>query len=344
MLNGHHGGNDLALCTELDFSANLNPLGMPENVRRAVIASASEWERYPDPMCRELRRKLADKLGVGFESIVCGNGADDLIYRAVSALKPVRALICAPSFGEYHKALCDNGCIVDMHFLGYENGFELNARILGSIAGHDMVIIASPNNPTGRTAEPELLAEIAGKCIDDGAYLLCDESFIGFAENSEKLSALNCMNESVIVLRSFTKLFAMAGLRLGYAVCGSAETADRIACSGQYWSVSAPAQAAGMAALDENDYISKTKVFIKEQRERLSAELTGMGIAVFPSDTDFILFKAGKKLGELLLEEKILIRSCADYYGLDESYFRIAVRTDKENEQLMAAIRRIMNG
>ncbi len=344
MLNRHHGGNDLALDIEFDFSANLNPLGMPEKVREAVIASAAGWEKYPDPLCGELRGKLSQKLGVPVIDIVCGNGADDLIYRIVSALRPKKALICAPTFGEYRKALSEYGCTVDEHFLHIENDFVLTGSILDRITGIDMLILASPNNPTGLTIASDLLAAIAEKCCETGTYFLCDESFIGFSPECEKLTALNFLNGNTIVLRSFTKLFAMAGLRLGYAVCGSSAIAEKISASGQYWSVSAPAQAAGIAALDENDYIKKTTEMIRTEREHLAAELTGMGVKVFTSDTDFILFKARDDLGELLLERKILIRSCADFSGLDGSFFRTAVRTRFENEQLIAAIRRIMNG
>ena len=117
MINAAHGGNDLGLDIRLDLSANLNPMGMPESVRAAAVASAGSWESYPDPMCRVLREKLAEKLGEDMENIVCGNGADDLIYRIASALKPQRALICAPTFAEYGKALRENGCEVREHIL-----------------------------------------------------------------------------------------------------------------------------------------------------------------------------------------------------------------------------------
>ena len=344
MLNGYHGGNDLGLDIELDFSANLNPLGMSEAVRSAVTAAAGKWESYPDPYCRSLRSKLSEMLGTPYECIVCGNGADDLIYRIVSALRPENALICSPSFGEYRKALLENRCIISEHQLRAEDRFRLTDSILDKISGTDIVILASPNNPTGLIIEPEVLERIARECLRKDTYLLCDESFIGFAENSRELTALKYMNEKVIVLRSFTKLFAMAGLRLGYAVCGSIESAERIADTGQYWSVSAPAQAAGEAALDEREYIKHTVELIMQEREYLAAELAGMGVKVFPSDVNFILFKACRELGELLLKEKILIRSCADYTGLGDEYFRTAVRTKRENIQLVAAIRRILNG
>lgn len=344
MLNGAHGGNDLALDIELDLSANINPMGMPEGVRRAVLSSTQSWESYPDPHCSELRERIAEMLNVPVENIVCGNGADDLIYRIAWALRPKKALICAPTFGEYGKALRESGCTVREHILSPEKDFDVTESFADSIAGCDMAILCSPNNPTGRIIAPEVLERIGAECRKTGAYLLCDESFIGFAEKASERSALNFMNENVIVLRSFTKLFAMAGLRIGYAVCGSSETASRIAGTGQYWSVSAPAQAAGIAALDEVDYIRETSALIKIEREYLTSELERLGLRVFPSEANYVLFRAHEELGERLLSEGILLRSCANYTGLDRSYFRAAVRSRDENRRFLAAVGRILNG
>ncbi|MCR5600919.1 MAG: aminotransferase class I/II-fold pyridoxal phosphate-dependent enzyme [Ruminococcus sp.] len=344
MLNGKHGGNDLAHDIKLDFSANLNPLGMPDSVRRAVIASADVWERYPDHESRELRGKLSKKLEVSAEKIVCGNGADDLIYRAVGALRPRRALVCTPAFSEYGKALAEHGCEVREHHLDAANGFAVTESIIADIEGNNMVFIASPNNPTGTVIGREMLEKIVDACEKYSAYLVCDESFIGFTENACELTATGILSPKVIVLRSFTKLFAMAGLRLGYAVCGSSDTASLISYSGQYWSVSAPAQAAGIAALDENEYVVKNVRYVSAEREFLSSELSECGLEVFPSSANYLLFRGDSKLGEYLLNEGILVRSCADYSGLDDSFFRIAVRTHEENQQLINAVRRIMNG
>ncbi|HNZ98701.1 histidinol-phosphate transaminase [Ruminococcus sp.] len=344
MINAAHGGNDLGLDVRLDLSANLNPMGMSESVRAAAVASADDWERYPDPLCRELRKKLSEKTGADMEKIVCGNGADDLIYRTASALKPHSALICAPTFGEYGKALRENGCNVREHILRESENFALTERILGELSGVDMAVICTPNNPTGMTVSPELMAEITAECEKNRTYLLVDESFIGFTGRERELTALNFMGSHVIVLRSFTKIFAMAGLRLGYAVCGSADTAGKIAAAGQYWSVSAPAQAAGIAALDEEDYVRKTAELIAEERKYLSCELSSLGCKVYPSEADYILFRSIPQLGERLLGEGILIRSCGDYSGLDGSFFRTAVGLHGDNEALICAVRRCIDG
>lgn len=344
MINAAHGGNDLGLDIRLDLSASLNPMGMPESVRAAAVASAGSWESYPDPMCRGLRKKLAEKLGEDMENIVCGNGADDLIYRMASALKPQRALICAPTFAEYGKALRENGCEVREHILRESEDFCLTERILGKLSGVDMVIICTPNNPTGMTVPRELMERIAAECEKNGTYLIADESFIGFTGREKELTALNYLGIHTIVLRSFTKLYAMAGLRLGYAVCGSRAAADSIASAGQYWSVSAPAQAAGIAALDEEGYVSKTVSLISEERQFFISELSAMGCKVYPSEADYILFRSIPQLGEKLLAEGILIRSCKDYSGLDGSFFRTAVGLHDDNEALVCAVRRCLDG
>ena len=344
MLNGKHGGNDLSLDISLDFSANLSPLGMPEKVRQAALGAIVFSDRYPDPFCTELRKKLSEKNGVSVEKIVCGNGADDLIYRTVSALKPQSALIVSPSFSEYRKALEENGCKADEYLLSEENDFELTEDILSDIGGYDIIFLCSPNNPTGRVIAPKLLERIAEKCVETDTFLFCDESFIGFTGREDELSALRFLNEKVIILRSFTKLFAMAGLRLGYVICGDRLTAEKIACIGQYWSVSAPAQAAGIAALDEEEYVRCAVELVKTEREYLITELHKTGFKVYLSEADFILFRAEENIGEKLLKEGILIRSCVDYSGFDGSYFRIAVKTHEENVKLISALRRCMNG
>ncbi len=344
MLNGKHGGNDLSLDIQYDFSANLSPLGMSESVRRAAAEAAAFSDVYPDPLCRELREKLSGKHGISADDIVCGNGADDLIYRTVSAFKPETALIVSPAFSEYKKALSENGCNVDEYILSEENDFEVTGEILSHISGHDMVFLCTPNNPTGRIIAPDILEKISQECKQTGAFMFCDESFIGFTESAEKLSAMNCMNKKTIVLRSFTKLYAMAGLRLGYIVCGDKGIAERIACTGQYWSVSTPAQAAGMAALGEEEYVRAATELVKKERGYLQKELHILGIKNYPSDANFILFRADEKLGERMLKEKILLRCCGDYSGLDGSFYRIAVKKHEENEILISVLRRCING
>lgn len=339
-----HGGNIHGLSGVLDFSANINPLGMIEGVRNAIAASAADCIIYPDPFCNELREALGVMLECDKQNIVCGNGAADLIYRIVHAFRPKNALICAPTFGEYKKALDECGCCVKEHVLSADNDFALTDAVLDDIDGMDMVFLCSPNNPTGQLIDCELMKKIADTCSSKGALLVCDECFIGFVEERERFSLMNWLNEHCIVISALTKLYAMPGVRLGFAVCGCSQTADLLSKSGQFWSVSAPAQAAGLAALAEEWYVERTADYIKRERKYLTDELSACGAEVFPSAANFLLIRSVPDLCERLMEDNIIIRKCENFSGLDECFFRIAIRTHDENRCLVKSFRRCLNG
>lgn len=340
-----HGGTRSA--DVIDFSANLNPLGMPGNVREALLSSAGNWERYPDPDCTELTERLSEQLDVPSENIVCGNGAADLIYRIVGAVRPKKAALVAPCFSEYKKALAESGAEVREYRLAEKNGFLIDAELINIILGRlgegDMLILASPNNPTGRVISSELLYGICSECERRGTIFLCDECFLEFAKNAASVCRW-LLFPSVIMLSAFTKTYALAGLRLGYAAFGSRRLADTVRRRGQYWSVSAPAQTAGIAALDSGDYLERSRRLISEQRTFLSERLSALGIKVFPSDANFLLFKSEIPLYEPLCGRGIVIRSCANFGCLNDKFYRIAVRTEQENLTLINAVKEIIHG
>ncbi len=336
-----HGG---AYSTNvLDFSANLNPLGMPDCVQKELSRTVGDWERYPDPNCTELTKRLSERLDATTESIVCGNGAADLIYRIIGAVRPKRALIAAPCFSEYGKALSESGAETEEYFLNEENGFALDGGLTDAVSTRlgegDMLILASPNNPTGLVIPTELLRRICAECERRRVVFLCDECFLGFAENAA--SVRDFLNPYVISLSAFTKTYALAGLRLGYAVFGDERLCGTVRRRGQYWSVSSPAQTAGIAALNSGDYPGRSRRLIAKQREFLTDRLSELGIKVFRSDANFLLLKSEIPLYEPLRDRGIIIRKCANFSGLDERFYRIAVRTPSENERLIAEIRQM---
>ena len=343
-----HGGYIYGDAVKYDFSANLNPLGMPESVIKAAKESIDRSDRYPDPFCSALTGRLKERWGVRGDMILLGNGADDLIYRIVYALRPKRAVIVTPTFTEYAAALENIGCEITEHRLREENGFLLDETILGKLTDDvDMLFLCSPNNPTGRLIDPVLLKRIAKAC-ERGIYLVLDECFIELSENGEAHSLPTAaFDHNTIVLRAFTKTYAMAGLRLGYAVFGSKDTQLAVYEAGQHWSVSVPAQAAGLAALDEREYVRKAVKLISEERGYLSPGLERLGFRVYPSDANFILCRADSaesaiRLENALRSEGIAIRSCWNFSGLGERYFRIAVRPHSENEALLGTIQKII--
>lgn len=345
MAVSEHGGDIYTRKIEYDFSANLNPLGMPEEVKIALKNSVGYWESYPDPLCRKLVSALADFEKIPPENIVCGNGAADLIYRIVAAFKPEKAVIAAPTFSEYEKALRQSGSSVIKHYLSQETGFLLDDSILEILnSSIDMLFLCSPNNPTGRTVNPDLLKRICEKCLAENIVFVCDECFMPFVSDAESRSVRNFLNENIIILKAFTKIYAMAGIRLGYAVFGIKLLAGILRKTGQFWSVSAPAQIAGEAALKEKEYLQKTTELITTERNFLTSELQKTGIIVYPSEANFLLFRCDSPLDELLIKKKIAIRNCGNFEGLNENYFRIAVRNHRENSVLISAIRRALGG
>lgn len=344
-MTDEHGGNIYKYKNYLDFSANINPLGMPESVRNAVIESAYLCNKYPDPFCTELVGKISDYENVPSGCIVCGNGADDLIYRIIAAMKPENAVICSPSFAEYGKALTENNCKITEYILSEKNNFDVMPDFVELLTNDiDIVFLCSPNNPTGKTVNSVLLENIAEKCLKNDIILVCDECFMDFVCDGKNKSLHNFLNSKIIILKAFTKIYAMAGLRLGYAVFGSSELAEKVQHTGQYWSVSVPAQSAGISALGETDYLLKTVELIRKEREFLINEFSEMGLKVFQPEANFIFFKSDLPLDVLLERDKILIRNCSNYRGLEKGFFRTAVRNHEENIILVSALRRILNG
>ena len=339
-----HGGDVTEKNVIYDFSANLNPLGMPEQVIAAASAAVSECTRYPDPECRKLRKKLSVYENIPYENIVCGNGAADLIFRIVHAFRPEKAVLCIPSFSEYRYALEEADCQITEYITEASDDFTVNEGILDFLTDDvDIIFLCTPNNPTGKLISPDLLRKISEKCLEKNIILICDECFMPFTGASDEYSLRSCLNENCIVLKAFTKLFAMPGLRLGYALFGSAETAARIHNSGQFWSVSVPAEEAGVTALDVKDWKEKTVAFITKEREYLTEKLCGCGLEVTGSSANFLLFRSRDDLGKLLLEKGIMIRECTDFCGLGNGYFRTAVRTRKENEILVEGIKEVLS-
>lgn len=340
-----HGGNIYAFPQMLDFSANINPLGMPNEAKLALAACAESCIHYPDPDCTHLTERLAAVSSIPKERIVCGNGAADLIYRIVYGFHPHRAVVCEPCFSEYREALEETGCQIYSYPLYENNCFRLQNDFLSFIPNDtDLIFLCTPNNPTGQCIEPVLLQQIADYCLQRKILLICDECFLDFSLRKEQLSLKQYMNPCCVILKAFTKIYALAGLRLGYALCGSEQIAQEIKQTGQFWSVSVPAQLAGSAALTAEGYLEQTINLITDERRFLQQKLMHCGIQVFPSEANFLLLKTGSDFGEFLQTEQIMVRSCANFTGLNSSFFRIAVRTHEENIKLIEAAERYMHG
>lgn len=345
-----HGGDWAGYRAEfgrdaLDFSANVSPLGLPAGVAAAITNALPTADRYPDPLCRELRAALAGAEGVPADWILCGNGAADLIFRLALAVRPRRALLPAPTFAEYEAALQTVGCAVQRVFLREENEFAVTEKFIDAVTPEtDIVFLCQPNNPTGQVTPPALVERLVRRCAECGAVLAVDECFLDFLPDRDTWTAKQLLRDTpqLIILKAFTKLYAMAGVRLGYALCGDATLLEKMRGAGQPWAVSSLAQAAGLAALQETAYAGAVRALIAEQRPRMAAGLRALGLRVMDGQANYLLFRATPDFGEKLRRRGAVVRSCANYPGLDAAWYRTAVRTAEENTRLLQIMGEIL--
>lgn len=343
-----HGGDIYRNNVKYDFSVNINPLGMPEACADAGCKGVILSGAYPDCECEKLRCEIEKNRGIKKEDIIFGNGAAELIYAVCYGIKPKKALIPVPSFYEYERAVVTAGGSVRHFKLNEKNNFNIDESFINEITNDtDIVFLCSPNNPVGNLTERKLIEKIAVKCEMTGTYLCIDECFMPFCERQEEFSMVKEYGRfpHMIVIRAFTKIYAMAGLRLGYALTGDSKTRENIKSKMQPWNVSIPAQMAGEAALNEKGYIEKTVKLIKEEREYLINELSkGLASKIYETNANYILFKGREDLKERFLEKGILIRECSNFENLGKGYFRICVKKHNENMEFIRVFREICNG
>ena len=315
----------------LDFSANVSPLGLPQGVADAIVAALPTADRYPDPLCRELRTALSRA---------------DLLSSTPRQLYLYRLLgLPAPTFAEYAAALESVGCEVKRKTLHEADDFAVTEAFVQAVnQSIDLVFLCQPNNPTGQITPPELVQRLVRRCADCGAVLVVDECFLDFLQQRDALTAKPLLQAApnLVILKAFTKLYAMAGVRLGYALCSNTALLAKMQAAGQPWGVSSLAQAAGAAALRETAYADAVRALIADQRPKLAAGLRALGLQVIEGSANYLLFRAPETLGAALQQRGVCLRSCGNYPGLSAGWYRTAVRTAPENEQLLQTMREVL--
>ena len=337
-----HGGDVYGMEVRLDFSSNVNPLGPPPPVISAMQRACAQVRQYPDPYCRALTRAIAAHEGVPERSILCGAGAAELIYAYCDALRPKKIAELAPTFSEYSAAAAHFGASVARFSLHAPN-FAPDETLFSFLESEkpDALFLCTPNNPTGKTIPRALLEAVLQQCKKQHTHVLLDECFLDFTDEKSARDLLPQF-ENLLILKAFTKSYALAGLRVGYCLTGDTRLLTNMAACSQPWNVSLPAQEAAVAALQNPDWISGARALVSEQREYLTRALQSLKLTVCPSRANYLLFCAPVGLDEALRREKIAIRNCGNYPGLCPGWYRVAVRLAKENEALVEAIRRAM--
>ena len=342
--NNPHGGDVYGEPVVLDFSANTNPYGTPEGVMQAVQNALPRMHQYPDPYCRELVDAISAFEGVSSSFILCGNGAAELIHSYCAALCPGTAVELAPTFSEYSLGLGRCGCEIRRYSLHAEQDFLLDDGFLAFLeeTKPEALFLCNPNNPTGRTVEPWLMEQILNHTRQHNIRFFLDECFLDLSQRGESLKARLRDNSQLFILKAFTKSYGMAGVRLGYGMSADENLLRKMSEAVQPWNVSSLAQAAGVAALKEQPFLQRARQTIFTQKAWLFDQLEALGLKVFPSDANFLLFYGPEGLHSALKQYGIAIRNCDNYHGLGAGWYRIAVRLPEENERLIQAMKQVL--
>ncbi len=341
----HHGAHgaaaarllDVPESDFLDFSQNINPLGAPpaalEAARRALDEDAG---RYPDLSYHDLRGALAAYVGVDPGSVVPTNGGAEALFLAARAAgKRGTALIPEPTFSEYAPAAEAAGLSPLRRVArNAEDGFRLDPEALADLDGVSVVFLCNPNNPTGGALGRREVLEISDRVREAGAVLVVDEAFVDFVP---EVSVADMVDDHLFVARSFTKFFAIPGLRLGCLILPDAPRAQALQPS---WPVNAVAAAAGTAAARDTGFARRSIREVTRLREDLAAALAALpGLTVFPGAANFLLVRGPEGLTENLAQRGVLVRGCAPFAGLGPAFFRVAVRAEHQNGALVDAVR-----
>lgn len=339
-----HGGNihEFKGRKIIDFSASINPLGLPQNLKNSLRGNIDGVLHYPENDGANLAGMIAARMDIRKENILIGNGSAELIYLITYAFKPESVLIPSPTFSEYERAATAYGSKIKFLKLNPQKGFMPVQESVGA----DILFICRPNNPTGNMIfeDFERIEQSAGKIA------VIDEAFMDFLPEDKNISLLKraAESEKLIVLRTFTKFFAIPGLRIGYAA-GRDDNIAKLRKHCPPWNVNSLAIIAAGAALENTGYAKKTREFIKKERAFLFNEISEINnLTPHPSLANFILIEldsagfTSSTLQEKLISEGILVRDCKNFRGLSNSYIRVAVRTRRENKSLIKALRKAM--
>lgn len=334
-----HGGDIYHNKVNIDFSVSVNPLPVPDNVTDALKDCIGGIGRYPDIECSELSEKVSCKLGVKKENLVFSNGSSEIFMAIAHALRARKVLIPVPSFYGYEYAFSGNCEEMVFYPMKEEDGFKLTDEILGHITSDlDALVIANPNNPTGAMIEEALLSKILNKCLNENVRVIIDECFIEFADEKRSLIGKINDHENLCIIRSFTKIYAIPNVRLGYMICSDLKFVKEVRKHLPEWNVSGFAQAAGKECLKCDEYVRKSVEYIRLEKEFLENEFAKLKIKTFHSDCNYILIYSELPLHDMLLEKEILVRNCDNFRGLKKGFYRIAVKSHEENIKLIAEI------
>ena len=350
-----HGGNIYRFQREgkndiLDYSSNINPLGVPQKFVDIAKESFDKLVSYPDPYYIDLRKKIAEFNSLDSSNIIVGNGATEILFLYLKALKPKKVLILAPCFAEYERALKSVSAEINYFELKESDNFYPNIKSLKKeieTNNYDLLLFCNPNNPTGQFIKLEDIKEVVEVCENKNTKIFVDEAFIEFVENWQEKTVSLFKNKNIFIMRAFTKFFAIPGLRLGYGIGFDEKILDNMWDEKEPWTLNTFANLAGLVMLDDKEYIKKSEKWILEEKEFMYKELSKFQyLKAYRAECNFILLKiqniSSASLRDKMIEKNILIRDASNFKFLDYHFVRLAIKDRESNIKVLEALADIM--
>lgn len=334
----------------IDFSSNINPLGVPDSFRKNIGEALESVVRYPDIQYRELYKTIREYIGeadLSKDNLILGNGAAEIIDLAVSMIESI--LIVVPSFGEYDEDAEKWGCRVEYSYLKEDMTYDYE-DIVSKLEGVQGIIIGNPNNPNGNVIDKEKFRLILNYCEYKNKLIIIDEAFIEFTGNRE-MSFIKEVEEykCLFLVRALTKFFALPGIRFGYGISSNKEIIEKMKKRQNPWNINCFAETAAKYVLKDSKYIEESLKWIKEEREYLPEKLKDISFIekVYPTYSNYVLCKLKNincnTLYEFCLKESIVIRKADNFKGLDKYYVRFAIKDRKLNDILLKVLKKVEN-
>lgn len=334
------GQNGFFQSTCIDFSANINFLDLPDSVMQAARSGLVAPMQAGQPPQAGLEDHVAKWEGVEADEVYCASGPSEVASTLMQVLKPQKALIPAPGLEEYLRGLSMAKCTVEYYYAQESNGFRICADAFCRQMTDDMdlVFLCNPNNPTAVLYDKSFLETVLRRCEAVHALLVLDESLLDLVEDADTYTMRSGqMSRSLFIIKDFTKVFALPGIRLSYGICADEQLIRDM--RGAKANVSMVAKRAGIACTGERTFVEQTVQEMKKERTWLVEELKQLGMDKVKGEANIIFFASRPRLHVFSILHGIMLRDCSNLEGLHEGYYRVAVRSRAENEKLLGVLK-----
>ena len=331
------------------FGANVNPLGLSDNLKKELSDNLDLITSYPDRNYTSLKKIISEYCGILPEHVIVGNGSTELISLFMQTKKPRRALVLSPTYSEYNRELSLNGGVQYEYVLDQEEDFHLNLdKFCDEIRkGYDLVIICNPNNPTSSALNTNEITRILDCCKQNDSFIMIDETYVEFAPDINSISSMSLIRQwdNLMILRGVSKFYAAPGIRLGYGATSNSLLLENLHKMQNPWSLNHLGAFAGEIMLQDKKYFADTRKLILSERSRMLSEIQSMKeLKTYPAYANFILVKILKEgitssdLFKFLIKDGLMIRDCSSFTHLNGEFFRFCIMNPEQNQRLLEKI------